>query len=115
MYAHGRDKQMRPIIYINTKMLASLEMDTDDLIGMTDYLHSYVVYNAMVPGSIEQWVTIWDCEDVALTDVPAPLLYRMVTHGTFAFKQRNAMTFYLQLPWMVRVAFAIGQSFLDQF
>ena len=106
---------MRPIIYINTKMLAEMEMDVDDLIEMTDYMHSYVVYNAMVPGTIEQWVTIWDCEDLPLSAVPAPLLYKMVTHGTYAFKQRNAMTFYLHVPWIVRIAFAIGQSFCDQF
>lgn len=52
-YAHGRDKQMRPILHVNMKKMADEEMSEEDLIGMTDYLHSYLVYNAMVPGSIE--------------------------------------------------------------
>ena len=65
-------------------------MSEEDILGMTDYLHSYLVYNAMVPGSIEQWVVIWDATDLPLSAVPVNLLHAMVVHGTYAFKQRNA-------------------------
>ena len=63
IYAHGRDKQMRPIMHINMNKLGEHEIDYDTLIGLTDYVHSYLAFNAMVPGTIEQWVVIYDCAD----------------------------------------------------
>ena len=115
IYAHGRDKQMRPIMYINMKKLGEIGIDYETLIGLSDYVHCHLVFNAMVPGTIEQWVVIYDCTDASLSKLPISSLGAMVAHGTYAWKQRNSKAFFINVHWIVRTIFSLFQSFLDQF
>ena len=53
IYAHGRDKQMRPIMHINMKKFGEANFSTEEITGLSDYMHAYLSFNAMVPGTIE--------------------------------------------------------------
>jgi len=107
VYAHGRDKQMRPILHINLKKLGEAELDNESMLGLTDYVYSHLTFNAMVPGSIEQCIVIYDCADISLSDVPVSAIRAMVPHGTVAWKTRNTMAFYINVPWLARALFAL--------
>lgn len=115
IYAHGRDKQMRPILHVNIKKLGNIGIDNDSLLGLIDYVYSYLTFNAMVPGSIEQCIVIYDCADMSLSDIPVSAIRAMVTHGTYAWKTRNTKAFFINLPWLARAGFNMFQTFLDQF
>lgn len=53
MYAAGRDKQMRPILYVSMERFSAMSPTVEDILGVSDYIHAYLTFNAMVPGTIE--------------------------------------------------------------
>ena len=90
VYAHGRDKHMRPILHVNLERFGQVEPTVDDILGVTDYMHAYLSFNAMIPGTVEQWVVIWDCKNMPVSSFPMAGIPTMAAHGTYAWKQRNA-------------------------
>jgi len=106
-YSYGRDKQMRPILHVSMKKVGYYGLDVDDIIGFSDFVHSYLSFNAMVPGTIEQWVVIWDCEGLSWSNVPVSGIGAMVAHGTFAWKQRNGQAFFINIHWVARAIFTL--------
>ncbi len=97
------------------KKFAEANFSTEEIIGFSDYMHAYLSFNAMVPGTIEQWVVIWDCKDMPISQLPASSIASLVEHGTYAWKQRNGLGFFINFHWLARFLWKIFQSFLDQF
>jgi len=85
------------------------------ILDMFDYFNAYSVANAMVPGRVEQWVSIVDAENVGLSEIPLFMLANFAKKATLHFKQRNGMSVYINMHWMLRVVITLLETILDEF
>jgi hypothetical protein len=70
IYGAGRDTKFRPVIVINcAKILAHGATKADEMIAACTYFMDQVTTTYMIPGKIENWVTIFDMEDVGAMKV----------------------------------------------
>jgi len=56
------------------------------MLDFVDFFLSYVVINGMVPGHVEQWVTVFDMADVKLYELPFRLIKLLTLRGRTHFK-----------------------------
>ena len=61
---------MRPIIVYNFRKFLDAGMDENDFMVLTDFITTYTLENAMLPGQIEQHTIIVDVRGVALWELP---------------------------------------------
>jgi|LauGreDrversion4_2_1035121.scaffolds.fasta_scaffold874919_2 hypothetical protein len=71
---YQRDKHHRPVCYYDVDKLKDLQ---DKPAVMTDsilHMLNYAMEHLLVPGHVEQWITIINLENVALTSIPVTAL-----------------------------------------
>lgn len=64
IYGHKRDNCFRPIIIVNCAKILSLADKIDELVAATNFFLDHVISQAMVPGKIENWTTIFDLKTI---------------------------------------------------
>lgn len=96
------------------KKFCAEKMDEEVILDFIDFFNSYVSINAMVQGRVEQWVSIVDAADVGISEIPLFLIQKFSKRATTNFKQRNGMTIYVNLHWMLRVAVTLVEQVLDE-
>lgn len=74
IYIHKRDKFHRPIFILRLGELSKIGVDDKALIIMGCYLIQFVLTRGLIPGKVENWVTIFDLKGIGLTNVPKKLL-----------------------------------------
>jgi hypothetical protein len=75
IYIHGRDNHFRPIIVINAQkyMEYCKKYTYNDFILSVIYLIDYTIQNILIPGQIEQWITIADLRNFSILTMPSDL------------------------------------------
>lgn len=75
-YLHGRDKWYRPAFVMDGRVMAQIaknqpEMITSEVFNeMFQFLYVYVKRVLLLPGHVEQWVTICDLNNMSMTALP---------------------------------------------
>ena len=75
-YLHGRDKWYRPCFVMDGRIMADMakrepEMITSEVFNdMFVFLFAYLKKVILLPGHIEQWVTICDLNNMSMTALP---------------------------------------------
>jgi len=75
IYIHGRDCRYRPIINISAKMFEKYKNVYTFLeikIAII-YLLEYILEHLLIPGQVENWDVIIDCNDVYITSIPTEI------------------------------------------
>ena len=73
-YVYKRDNSFRPIFIINVAKLKKLKVSTDLVVHMSTFMIQFLSTRALIPGKVENWITIMDMKNVGLTEVPKKLL-----------------------------------------
>lgn len=68
IYMSGRDNRYRPIIIMNLKFFD--EKKTELIIRTFTYFFEQIIEHVLLPGQVEQWVTIMDVEGFSLFSLP---------------------------------------------
>lgn len=68
IYMTGRDHRYRPIVVMNLKLFD--EKKTDIIIRTFSYFFDKIIEYVLLPGQVEQWVTIMDVEGFSLFSLP---------------------------------------------
>jgi hypothetical protein len=66
-YLYRRDRSYRPIFIFNIKLLSTLGNNFDELLGLSAFLIHFAITRCLVPGRVENWVTIFDMKGVGIT------------------------------------------------
>lgn len=74
----GRDNRYRPIVVMNLKLFD--EKRTDIIIRTFSYFFEEIIDHVLLPGQVEQWVTIMDVEGFSLFSLPLGV-HRVVIAG----------------------------------
>ena len=75
-YLHGRDKWYRPCFVMDGQIIARMakkepECVTSDVFNdMFVFLFAYLKKVILLPGQVEQWVTICDLGNMSMTSIP---------------------------------------------
>lgn len=64
----GRDNRYRPIVVMNLKLFD--EKRTELIIRTFTYFFEEIIEHVLLPGQVEQWVTIMDVEGFSLFSLP---------------------------------------------
>jgi hypothetical protein len=88
MYLYKRDMSFRPIICINVKKLAKSNAKEDMLWTLAGFIIQFVITRSLVPGHVENWITIVDMKGVGLTQIPKKLMKSITKPLQQLFKGR---------------------------
>jgi len=73
-YVYKRDRAFRPIMYINVNKVKKLKTDVDTLVQLSTYMLQFIITRALIPGKVENWISIVDMKGVGITEIPKKLL-----------------------------------------
>lgn len=59
---------------INVARLKKVKTDLDTLVNMSTFMIQWIITRALIPGKVENWITIVDMKGVGLTEIPKKLL-----------------------------------------
>lgn len=104
-YLHGRDKWYRPCFVMDGRIMAEMAKNEPEFITaerfneMFAFLYRYTQNVLLVPGHIEQWVTICDLNNMSMTSLPRK---QILAFGNLC--QSNLMyflfrSFYTHVGW----------------
>lgn len=83
IYHFGRDNRFRPIIVMRTKLLSESDLTNEEIKLTLAYFIEYMLENAILPGQVENWVTITDMTGVGLTNVPYSVRFHLYKSPNF--------------------------------
>ena len=102
LYAYGRDKDNRAILHLNSRALVDQELTIDQILELSDFVNGYLLFNAMLPGRIEQNVLIIDCKDVALYEVPLKKIGHLVIRNTKYWRHGCSYVGIINVSWVFK-------------
>ncbi|CAI2369390.1 unnamed protein product [Moneuplotes crassus] len=114
IYIHGRDKNFRPILVINAKIIAGKGVDPDDVFNTAWFVCHYMIENILKRGSCENWVDIMDLGGLSFTKIPVKALKKFITESQVHMKSRIAKMFLLHVTWGIRTIYSIVSPFLEK-
>lgn len=85
-------------------------MDDDQCLRMTLALVQHVIEKAMVPGHIENWFVIADCNDMGVTEVPKTKLQKMVSTMQSNFRGRLFRLYGVNVPFFFRAIWTLAKQ-----
>lgn len=76
-YIYRRDRAHRPIFVMNVNKVKKIKTDHETLINVSTYVIQFIISRALVPGKVENWVSIIDMKGVGITEIPKTLIQKM--------------------------------------
>lgn len=105
--------KFRPIFIINVAKLTKFKADTEYMIHMTCYLLSFVISRGMIPGKVENWVTIIDMKGVGMLDIPKKLMKAMAKPLQQYYKGRLYRLHVINAQWAIKICWKIAKKIVD--
>ena len=112
-YVYKRDRSFRPIFHMNLKKLKKVKTDHDTLIKMCSFMIQFIITRALIPGKIENWVTVIDFKDVGLTEVPKKLIQVMTKPLQDLFKGRLFKLYIINAGFVMKIVYGIAKQVID--
>ena len=99
IYIHGRDKNFRPIVFLNALKLTQKKWLQDHhLVNLIVLLYSYMDEFMLVEGRIENFILIIDCNDISLFNAPYAMIKSVLADVQGLFKCKVKQIFCLNAP-----------------
>jgi hypothetical protein len=74
VYIYKRDKSFRPIFVLNVAKLKSSKVKPELALEMSTYFVQFLITRVLVPGRVENWISIVDMKGVGITEIPKELM-----------------------------------------
>ena len=78
-----------------------------------DFIASYTIYHAMVPGKIETYNIIIDLADVGLMETPINMLRILASRLKLSYKLRVHNLIFTNVDWRIKFATNFVYKLLD--
>jgi hypothetical protein len=112
-YVYRRDRSFRPIFHMNIKKLKKVKSDADTLMRMCTYMIQFIVTRALIPGQVENWVTVIDFKDVGLMDIPKKLIQTLTKPLQDLFKGRLYKLHIVNAGFVMKIVYGIAKQVVD--
>lgn len=114
IYVYGRDHYFRPIIVINVEIYLKKKdlYSYDNWSKSIIYLLEYIKDKLLIPGQIEQWVTIMNMSNCSFLTIPEELktFTKLMQEN---YRCRLSMLFIIGLSFLMRWALKIMSNLLE--
>jgi len=114
LYIHGRDGRYRPCLVMCYPKFDFRRYTIDDYLPLIRYLLDLVIEEMMIPGQVENWVTISDMGKMGLTDLPTGQLKRIIEVLQDNYKCRLGFNVVVNAPTSVNMIWAVVKRFMDK-
>ena len=82
---------------------------------LANFLFAYIEKFALVPGHSENWVIIFDLNDVWASEIPRDRIEPMITSLMRNFNARMYRFYAIEVGYMLRTMWAFMQYFINRF
>ena len=113
VYGLGRDKENRPIMVQNLRRSIDQGMDAESFTDLVEFMATYSLFHAMIPGKIETWTMILDGKDVGLFEFPLSMLAGAIQKNTKSFKLRLHSYNCVNIDWKLNAAAKFVWNFIN--
>lgn len=76
-YVYRRDRSYRPLFIMNVNKVKKVKTDHETLINMSTFMIQFIISHCLIPGKVENWVSIIDMGGVGITEIPKTLITKM--------------------------------------
>lgn len=87
--------------------------DDKTIIQLSCYLIQYVITRGLIPGKVENWVTIFDLKGIGLTNVPKKLLKAVTKPLQDYFKGRLYRMYVVNAKWSIKIMWKLAKKLVD--
>ena len=112
-YVYRRDRGHRPLFIMNVNKLKKLKTDHDTLINISTYMIQFIISRALIPGKVENWVSIIDMKGVGITEIPKTLIQKMTKPLQELFKGRLYRLYIINSQWAIKIVWGIAKNVVD--
>ena len=112
-YIYRRDRSYRPLFVMNVNKLKNTKADHETLINMSSFVIQFIISRALVPGKVENWVTIIDMKGVGITEIPKSLIQKMTKPLQDLFKGRLYKLYVINSQWAIKIVWSIAKNVVD--
>lgn len=114
LYIHGRDGRYRPCLVMCYPKFDFKRYTIDDYLPLIRYLLDLIIEEMMIPGQVENWVSITDMGKMGLTDLPISQLKRIIEVLQDNYKCRLGFNVVVNAPTSVNLIWAVVKRFMDK-
>ena len=114
LYIHGRDSRYRPCIIMSYPKFNFKQYTIDDYFPLVRYLLDLVIEKMMIPGQVENWVSITDMGKMGLTDLPIGQIKRIIEVLQDNYKCRLGFNVIVNAPTTVNLLWTVVKKFMDK-
>lgn len=117
LYIHGRTKDLSPILILDWGRLAEFlknkEIDDHIFTSLHNYFANYIMYNMLVPGQVDRWITYTNINKFGLKDMPLQLF--RAAAGTLAvnYIDNTSKAFVVNMTFIQNFAGRLILRFID--
>ena len=105
----------QPLIVYNFKKFFELIDNLEEMLNHIFFFNEWMVNNLLVPGKIENWMTIMDFGDVNLSDIPVKKLKELTSLMQRNFRGRMTKAFFVNNHWLLQGVWKMVFGWLDEF
>lgn len=118
-YRLYRDKGYRSIIVLNLRKIVDFidshpNMKVDDMIFYSGAMMTHAREHADQPGRVEQDLTIIDCSNVGLTEIPVSWLGPITASNNRNYRSNLYKTYTVNVHWLLKTITKILFPMLDE-
>lgn len=113
MYVYKRDRSFRPIFVLNVAKLKQCKLPHETVLQMSTYFVQYLITRALVPGRVENWISIVDMKGVGITEVPKNLIKAITKPLQQYFKGRLYRLHVVNAQWTIKIVWKVVKKVVD--
>lgn len=88
-------------------------MNEDQLLEAQTYFFEYVLRNMLIPGQVENWISIIDAGETGLFSL-ASSMKRSMTFLSDTYRSRMFVCYVVRIPSSISFVWAIAKKFLQE-
>lgn len=106
-YISGRMSHQghQPVLHIVLNKLKDVDLDVSEEIAILYF--DWMVKNMMVPGHVESALIVFDCSNLAITEIPLRQLRPLFTVMEKLYKGRAYASLFVNASWLLRGIFHV--------
>lgn len=110
---YKRDKSFRPIFVLNIAKLKASKVDKELALNLSTYFVQFLTTRVLIPGRVENWISIVDMKGVGITEIPKELMKAITKPLQTLFKGRLYRLHVLNAQWTIKFVWKVVKKLVD--
>jgi hypothetical protein len=112
VYTYGRDKDMRPIIFLNIALMDMDKYKLDDYLSAINAIVTLVVDKMFIKGKLENYVFIIDTRNKGFSSLALGTVKEMVLKLSYVYSMRMGRLLVINCNTIIKMMYSAVSPFL---